>query len=230
MSNVYGCWLVVAAALSMLPSAFAQTKPAPPLKGWGEVIDPDGDCRIRQEGGTLSIAIPPTLHDLSAESGHMNAPRVLEPIEGDFIGQVKVSGNFSHAGQRTSNRFLAYHGGGLVLWQDDQNYVRLERAALLDQQGQVVHYANYEIRKDGKRLRAPSGVRLPDQSVFLRLERRQGKIFGSVSVDGVKWTSFDPFLIELNRPLKLGVCAINTSTEPFTAQFSDLEVFRKEAR
>ena len=230
MSNVLGFWTVVVAAVLMTPSAFAQNKPTASLKGWGEVIDPDGDCRIGQEGGTLSIAIPATLHDLSAEAGHMNAPRVIKDIEGDLIAQVKVSGNFSHSGQRTSNRYLAYHGGGLVLWQDDRNYARLERAALLDQNGQVVHYANFEIRRGGRRLRTPANVRLPDQSAFLRLERRQGKIFGSVSVDGVKWTAFDPFVIDPKGLLKLGVCAINTSTEPFTAQFSDLEVFKKETR
>lgn len=34
---------------------------------WGELVDPVGDCRVRRNAGVLTITVPPTTHDLSAE-------------------------------------------------------------------------------------------------------------------------------------------------------------------
>src|SRR4051812_586702 len=62
------------------------------IRGWGTAIDPDGDCKFSVEKGRVAIAIPGTVHALSAERGQVNAPRVLREVEGDFIAQVKVSG------------------------------------------------------------------------------------------------------------------------------------------
>jgi len=54
------------------------------LKGWGEADDPDGDCKITLRDSEVTISVPGTLHDLSAELGKINAPRILRDIEGDF--------------------------------------------------------------------------------------------------------------------------------------------------
>jgi hypothetical protein len=43
--------------------------------------------------------------------------------------------------------------------------------------------------------------------------------------------SFDPYVVNLHGELRLGVAAINTSTEPYKAEFDEFEVFlKKEAR
>jgi hypothetical protein len=43
--------------------------------------------------------------------------------------------------------------------------------------------------------------------------------------------SFDPYVVNLHAELRLGVAAINTSTEPYKAEFDEFEVFlKKEAR
>jgi len=112
---------------------------------------PPGESR---SGGKVTISIPPTKHDLSGEAGDVNSPRVLRTVEGDFISQVKISGNVRHKGNRLSDQYLAYHGGGC---------------------------------------------------------------------------SFDPITVELSKGIKLGIGAINTSSESFKAEFSELEVFTKEA-
>ena len=69
-------------------------------------------------------------------------------------------------------------------------------------------------------------MEIPDKDTYLRLERRNGRVFGSVSEDGVNWTSFDSFTVEIPKEIKLGVAAISTSTEPFKAEFSGLEVYK----
>jgi regulation of enolase protein 1 (concanavalin A-like superfamily) len=159
----------------------------------------------------------------------VNTPRVLRNLDGDFIVQVKVSGNVTHKGNRTSDHYLAYHGAGLLLWQDGRTYLRLERAAIARDDGEGVHYANFELRMDGKPVRTgKTSFQTPDQDTYLRLERRGGQVFGSASEDGIRWHSFDPIAVDLPKEIKLGVSAINTSTEPFKAELSELELFRKE--
>ena len=96
---------------------------------------------------------------------------------------------------------------------------------------QPFHYANFELRKDGKRIdTGETSIEMPDQGAYLRLERRGGRVFGSVSADDVQWQLFDPLTVELPKDLKIGIGAINTSTQRFKAEFSDLVVFRKETR
>ncbi len=224
------CAILVVSAVGFTGSrATGQGRPNPSIAGWGDAVDPDRDCRIGLEGSKLSISIPGTKHDLSAETGEMNSPRVLREMGGDFVAQAKVAGNIRHSGKRTSERSLAYHGAGLLLWQDDKTYIRLERAAVVREDGQVVHYANFELRRDGEPV-ASNGIQVPDQDTYLRLERRNDRVYGLVSVDGYRWTCFDPLAVTLPRDLKLGFAAVNTSADPLTVAFSDLEVYKSQVK
>jgi regulation of enolase protein 1 (concanavalin A-like superfamily) len=217
-------------AVSITEPALPDDRPAQTIPGWGAATDPDGDCKIRGDGDKLTIEVPATKHDLSVEVGDVSAPRVLREIEGDFIIQVKVTGNVRHAGKRTSDQFLAYHGAGLLIWLDGQTYIRLERAAVVAEEEKSVHYVNFELRKGGQRVPAGDNAEIPDRDTYVRLERRGNRICGLVSDDGVRWLVFDPITVELPRTLQVGVAAINTSTEPFKAQFSELEVYKKESK
>src|SRR5687768_13293767 len=66
------------------------------IKGWGTPIDPDGDCAFQADAGKLTITVPGEAkpHDLSAELSSTTAPRVLQPLKGNFVLQVKVEGEF----------------------------------------------------------------------------------------------------------------------------------------
>jgi regulation of enolase protein 1 (concanavalin A-like superfamily) len=207
----------------------ASDKPTPFCEGWGQPVDPLGDCQIRVEAEKLKIDVPGTKHDLTVETGDMNAPRVLRPIDGDFIAQVLVSGNIRHAGQRTSGRFLAYHGAGILVWLNDRTYIRLERAGVLLQDGNLIHYANFGLRKDGQAGEETS-IRIPDRDTYLRIERRGNHVYGLTSLDGVTWGSCTPIAVSFPTEVKVGVAAINTSSEPLKVVFSGLEVFKKEPK
>lgn len=210
------------------PPASAQGPRNPSMAGWGDAVDPDRDCKIGLDGRRLTIEVPGTKHDLSAETDEMNAPRVLRAIDGDFIAQVKVAGNVRHSGKRTSERSVAYHGAGLLLWKDARTYVRLERAAIVREGGEIVHYAHLELRRDGEPI--PGGsVRIADQDTYLRLERRGDRIYGLASVDGYRWACFEPLAVSLPKDLKLGFAAVSTSTDPLKVTFSDLETYRRQA-
>ena len=75
------------------------------------------------------VTIPGTVHDLSSEFPgwlSMRAPRVLQEVEGDFVVQVKVSGEFAPRSEPAIPGFSAWIGTGLLLWDGDKNFLRLE--------------------------------------------------------------------------------------------------------
>src|SRR5262249_15437390 len=87
------------------------------LTGWGKAIDPDNDCEFQLgRQGKLTIKIPGKDHALSFERNQMNAPRVLQPVEGDFIVQTKLSGAYPAGAVSVVDGRRPFHGAGLVLW------------------------------------------------------------------------------------------------------------------
>ena len=202
----------------------APDKGGPGAGHWGEPVIPDGDCKIDLDlaGNRIRIVVPGTPHVLSAELGRLNAPRVLRDVRGDFDASARVAGSFHPAGKTTVKEYAPYHGEGLLLWQDEDNYIRLEIAADL-QHGKVRPYVNFEYRKDGA-LADSRGQKIVDGSSYLRLRRQGAEILAAFGPDGVHWTSFPPLSANLKDRLNVGVSAINTATKPLTAELEGFEV------
>jgi hypothetical protein len=214
----------IAAGL-VLVTAGVLAAPPPALKGWGQAADPDGDCRFEQKNGKLTLRVPGTLHNLVAGSGRLNAPTVLSPVRGEFIAMVKTTGNVNPGPKSSVPEGLPYHGAGLLLWVDRDNYVRLERAGMI-RGGEFITYVNCEHFSRGRRAFS-QGRALQDKPTHLRLERREEKVFASASHDGVTWSPFPALDIHLPDELKLGVTAVNSSTKPFAAELEGLTVFTR---
>lgn len=196
--------------------------------GWGQLIDPDGDCAAKVENGRLMFTVIGR-HDVSDDvQGIMNAPRVLQEIEGDFVAFVKVGGEFKPAGPSTFDIHLPYNGGGLFIWQDEKNYVRLERAAV-EVKGQIVEYLNFQQQKGGRIETNRFELGLKRERVQLRLERRNGRLYASATYDHQVWQGYPPLEAELPGKLQIGVAAISTSAAPFTPEFSEFELYRRAA-
>lgn len=222
-------FVVLAVIVCDAASARAQAKRGQQLEGWGEAIDPAGDCRLALASRSLLIEVPGTKHDLFGEAGDQTAPRVVRACDGDFIFQVKLAGNITHSGQRTSPQSLAYHGAGLLIWKDAREYIRLERAAIVRTDGKPQHYANFELHRDND-IAVSRSIPIPDHDTYLRLERRRDRVHALVSVDGYRWAGLDPIAAKLPRDVTIGFVAVNTSTDPLKVTFSELEVYRDEAR
>jgi regulation of enolase protein 1 (concanavalin A-like superfamily) len=196
-----------------------------PIYGdWADPIDPDGDCRfdLDRARGLLKIAVPGTAHILSAELGRMNAPRLLRPVRGDFVASAKVAGVFAPTGRSTTKEYPPYHGAGLLLWQDERNYVRLELAADVHH-GRPRPYANFELRR-GDALAISRGVEIKDGSARLLLERRGGVVRAAFGPDGIHWTRFEPIAPEFDGKLAVGVVVINSSTKPLVAELEGFAI------
>jgi regulation of enolase protein 1 (concanavalin A-like superfamily) len=194
------------------------------LPGWGQPFNPDGDCSIAPEGDGLVIRVPRAPHDLSAEMGRVNAPRVLQDVDGDFSASVKVRGTIRPGAAASVPGRVAYQAAGLLLWVDNRNYVRLERGAL-NRDGSIRPMAAFEARVRGE-LAGARAADVPDQDAWLRLERRGNRLVGSVSADGRRWTDLEPLDVELPAKVRVGVTAVNAARQPLAVRFEELRVGR----
>ena len=100
------------------------------LAGWGMAIDPDGDVKFTPTEKSLQLEIPGTLHDLVADIGKFNAPRILRDVDHDFVSTVKVDGTFHPGGTSTKVKTVPLNAAGLVLWKDSDNYIFIMRTAM----------------------------------------------------------------------------------------------------
>jgi len=201
------------------------TRVTPP--GWGTPLDPDGDCKLTFDKDKLTITVPASDHALCVEFGRMNAPRVLRDVEGDFQVQVRVSGAFPDGAQSVVKDRNAFHGAGLLLWQDEKTYVRLERANLTIDRKKT-SYVSFELRRDGRseRFRDVTEMPLTGEPVYLRLERRGDTVLAAGSKDDVHWTYLAPLKMKLPQKVRVGVLAGQNTSKGFTAEFSDFKLLR----
>jgi regulation of enolase protein 1 (concanavalin A-like superfamily) len=208
-----------------LPSARAQEKKPQTIKGWGTVVDPDGDCRITEAGGKLTITVPGTYHDLTHSEGRdqLNSPRVLREAKGDFVAQVKVN-PFPIPAENTSTSLgICFVSSGLLIWLDGNNFIRMDRAALA---GLSTPAVLVEFYKDGKQA-PPQFATIDDKATHLRITRTGAKLTFESSEDGNKWTSVHSEEATLPPTVSIGVLAINTTTREFAPQLEGFTVTGK---
>ena len=146
-------------------------------------------------------------------------------LTGDFTVEVKVAGKFAPGKANITGR-TSFNGAGLLLMQNEQTYVRLERAVLVRGERQQ-HYANLETRINGRTVRfgTPNDFQIDSaKDCELRLERRDDQIRGAVCQGDDPWHDLPPRTVQLPRKLWVGVAAVNASDQPFAPLFAKLSL------
>lgn len=193
------------------------------IPGWGDVINPDGDCTLTMADGKLAMALPGTDHAMMPERGKTNAPRVMQDFSGEFDTQVKVSGDFP-AGAKTSVRGRSpYQDAGLLLWLDAKNNLKLSRARVVVN-GATHDFFNLEFRNEGHRGEVPFPKEawrlLSARAVYLRLQVHADMTTAAVSADGTNWITTS---LQGGAPgkLQVGVIAENNTLSPLNVTFEN---------
>jgi S1-C subfamily serine protease/regulation of enolase protein 1 (concanavalin A-like superfamily) len=204
--------------------------PEPEPKGteipsWGLAIDQDRDCRFTPGDRSLKIDVPAAMHDLGGPLHRVNAPRVMRAVNGDFQITVKVEGEFRPGPRSTNPRSIPYIAGGLLVWSDSDNFIRLERAAML-RGGRVISTIAF-LEQEGGYGGAVHNVGVPAGDCYLRLERKGSRIHGAISQDGSTWKNLKPIDTVWPNKLKVGLMALSTSSSPFAVNFEELELQAK---
>jgi hypothetical protein len=175
----------------------------------------------------------------------MEAPRVLQPIDGDFSLQVKVSGEFD-PGNRTPRprvlfpdkesppiRTTPFNSGGLLVWQNERNFIRLERNVWwVEAAGRTACFPPLiEYMKNGEYQNTNPDMTYAEffkgRSTWLRLERKKKMMTASYSHNGKDWTVAKRFEVELPAKLQVGVAVINTAAKPLTIEFGELNLTKE---
>lgn len=189
---------------------------------WGDLVDPDGDCTVQLEESGVRFELPGKLHDLNGAIGKTNAPRLVQDVEGDFVAQVKISGELQPSAPSTRTSALPYNGAGFAVWLDADHFVRAERGAVLRNkkiQGLFL-FENFE----QARVIARHNGFLEQGDVYLKIERHGAKLLALYSTDGKAWTETEPMEIPWPPRLKLGLCAISSSFSPMSVRFDEFSV------
>jgi regulation of enolase protein 1 (concanavalin A-like superfamily) len=192
------------------------------MAGWGQVIDPDKDCKITDQMKNLQLTVPGTRHDLAPDARVMNAPRVMREVDGDFVITVKVVGDFQPGGKSTNPKGVPFNGAGILVWSDADNFIRLERAAVA-RPGKINTYVHFSELEGGANGANHNEV-MKGGNCWLRMERKGSRINGAISFDGTTWKQLKPIDTVWPEKLKIGVTAVNSSSLPFTVSFEEFEL------
>jgi hypothetical protein len=208
----------------------------PSLALLGPLIDPSKDCRLDKDEDNfkLKIEVPGKLHTLSPEivtranKPLHNAPMSLADVNGDFIAIVEIIGEIAPGSEPPKDRAVrgipfTYQSAGLVLYQDRNNFLRLERAAsVIGPTLTPVHRLVVEAVKDGKQAMRPIYLDVPEGDTILGIERIKGRVrcvYQPSSGKGL--ISLPPVALDLSVKVKVGISASNVSIKPFTASFAN---------
>jgi regulation of enolase protein 1 (concanavalin A-like superfamily) len=228
MTTISRALLACMAGCFFIGVGIAEDKNSKVIKHWGKVTDPDADCAIKSDNQKLVLTVPASSHDLNATTG-MNAPRVLQEVEGDFTIQVKVTGDFV-PGQKTTNSVgPPFKSAGLLVWQDEKNYLRLERNRFWTEQNKSACFPPlFEYYEDGEYQDTDPEVTtepfFKEVWTYLRLERRGQNIKAYYSNNGKDWTEVKEITTKFPATISVGVAAINTSDKAFTAEFEQFMI------
>jgi hypothetical protein len=209
------------------------------------LVDPDDDCTLVADADTnrITIEVPGRLHSLAPQMTAgldkkkplHNAPFAVTEVEGAFLAMVELTGEMRPGSALPKDRQgnsipFTFQGAGLLLYQDKDNFVRLERTAGVDIDTlQAIHKVLFEVVKEGKPLKQ-SYLPVPEGPVCLSLGRREGRVFVGTSPDvDAPIKSLAEVDLDLPAKVKIGVSASNISAKPFTATFDNFTLVTEGA-
>jgi tetratricopeptide (TPR) repeat protein len=156
-----------------------------PAPGW-RWRDPRDVCSHRCEGGLVIHApVGRGLQDVN-----LDAPRLVRTASGNVAVQVSCT-----AGSRDTPS-----AGGLVMWKDEDNYLRLDRGSMAESN---VLFSGCILKSDAVFGRGG----LYAARAYLRLERSGSTVRALCSGDGREWSAVGEAEFTVEDPLDVGLFA-----------------------
>ncbi len=186
------------------------------------------DCKADMDAKGITINVPATLHILSPELKTKNAPMMLGDVEGDFVARVKIPGDLRPGTEPVRKLPFTFQGAGLLIWQDANNYLRLERTARTA--GPVlVHRLLLESCSNGKP-NQPLYLNVPEGPLYLQIARLKGGIHCMFGPDGERFVLIRKLAVEFPEKVKVGISAANAAKKPFQARFEEFRVIKPQGK
>jgi S1-C subfamily serine protease len=214
----------------------------------GPLIDPEKDCKLTKSdddmkikidipGGKVRSLAPYIVNRLNKKRALHNAPMSLIEVDGDFAALVEVTGDISAGTTLPKDRQgndipFTFQSAGLLLYQDKDNFVRIERSAgVAVATLQPIHKVLFEVVKDGKQVPNQVYPAVAEGPVYLLLMRRKAKVMVGASFNlGSPPQPFRVIELDLPKRVKVGLSASNISAKPYSAQFENFALISNETQ
>jgi len=164
-------------------------EPIHPLWRW---MDEFKDCaykKVKPHGVEISAANWRDFDGLN-----VSAPRFMREIAGDFASEICVL-------PASDDKPMM---GGLLVWQDKDNFLRFDIGSLGPDEVRLYGYINGEQQIVGRGLLHRQTL----QTTYLRLERSGDEFSAYCSEDGERWFTCGMVTLPLEDPIKIGIHAI----------------------
>jgi len=174
-----------------------------------EWVNPAEDCSYELDTeGYLQITVPPnhSIHQWYNYKG----PRFLREMRGDFVMETCLTDGFK--GKKS---------GGLLVWRDKDNFIRLEVPSSTEWEDTVY----YEATVAGK-LIYPGAHKFETEKAWLRLERKGDRFAGYVSADGENWYRCGWADIPMQDPIQVGIHALCPQSPTTSTRFEYFKILR----
>jgi len=158
---------------------------------------------IREDPSHWSLKVRPGYLRITTQKGDIATTLYYDSR--NLLLQGTKSGDFVISTRLHIQPSYDYHQGGLIVYSNDDNYVKLVRSHVLKDGGNVVELIS---EKDGKMTFL--SLRLPAKDVYLRLTRTGSSYMGEYSTSGkpAEWFTVGSASITLDSP-KVGLIAIS---------------------
>lgn len=211
----------------------------------GPLLENSKECQLIKDEESLMVRIdmPGKLYALDPRLANKqnipihNAPITLADVEGDFAAFVAVGGDIdpgTSPPKDPKGRKMAFTAQtrGLILYQDRDNFLRLERAeGFVPGTPAQVHRLLVEFVLKGRHAIDPIYRDVSEPYTLLIMVKRKGRLRCLYSPDdGTTIVPLEEFDIELPARVHVGLSASNVSTKPFIAVFEDFAILNDEVR
>lgn len=168
-------------------------------EGW-QWIDPGNDCSydLQREPGWLWVSAPKGGNDLFP-SFNYDAPRLLRPVTGNFVAITHVR----------INPTQDYQGAGILVWQDGNNQLRLERGYGGVNGGKSGIRLDRELQGNYSAISPNFRNPVLQTDVYLRMARVGNRFYASYSFDGQTWLHFANTTLDVSETVYVGIAVIN---------------------
>ena len=141
---------------------------------------------------------------------NLSAPRLVKDISGDFIIETKIF-----------NGSRGKKSGGLLLWKDEDNFIRFEMPSNIFTLEGTVYFG----AKKAGRFIHPGTHPFDAEPAWLRLERNGDRFTGYVSSDGERWYRCGWADISMEDPIKAGIHALCPLAPVTSTRFEYLRIY-----
>jgi len=200
---------------------------------WSCEVNLTDSIKMKHEPGMTTISLHGGVATNNApQYGLFNAPCALVQVVGDFVAAVEVLNSFDPGSEGvvlpSGKKFpTSFQSTGLLVWQDEKNFVRLERSKASDGKIGMVNRVLVEVYKNGREA-AIHYIDVPEQPIGLAVFRKGGSVrllFALLSPgEKIEYRLFKEMAVDFDNEVFVGVAAANFSKRPFQAKLKGFQL------